>query len=329
MKHFPRSRVCPWPGAVLAPTTRVLVVLAHPDDEIACGGLAQRLPPTARFLWVTDGDALAEGAGLRRPEYAAARHLESEAAMGAIGVSVDRLRFLGNSEVGIFEALARCAAKPNARHDVFEHARSLARQITAEVLAFRPEVVFTVAWQGAHPVHDLVHLLVRHALRPPEHGGCGEGLRMQSLAAAGVASGRSNIRLPDTLLFEMPLFDPWGVLPLRFPPWHQGPVHEVRLTSDEAAAKRRMTRCWPSQDVVLKPLEAIVTVAGGIAALAGHPFDLDSLLAVERFAPVPRDRDYVKSPHGFEFLDHPLERWQGARISHSASIAPIAQALMA
>ena len=301
MKHFPRSRVCPWPGAVLAPTTRVLVVLAHPDDEIACGGLAQRLPPTARFLWVTDGDALAEGAGLRRPEYAAARHLESEAAMGAIGVSVDRLRFLGNSEVGIFEALARCAAKPNARHDVFEHARSLARQITAEVLAFRPEVVFTVAWQGAHPVHDLVHLLVRSALAP----------------------------LPETLLFEMPLFDPWGVLPLRFPPWHQGPVHEVRLTSDEAAAKRRMTRCWPSQDVVLKPLEAIVTVAGGIAALAGHPFDLDSLLAVERFAPVPRDRDYVKSPHGFEFLDHPLERWQGARISHSASIAPIAQALMA
>lgn len=299
MMRFPKSRVSPWPGQVLSPTTRTLVVLAHPDDEIACGGLAQRLPLTARFLWVTDGDGLAEAAGMRRPEYASARRLESEAAMATLGITPDRLRFLGNSEVEIFETLARCAAKPNARHDVFEHARSLGRQITAEVLAFRPEVVFTVGWQGAHPIHDLVHLLVRASLE----------------------------RLPDTQLFEMPLFDPWGVVPLRFPPWHDGPVHEVRLTPDEAAAKRRITRCWPSQDVVLKPIETVVAVAGRIAGLAGHRFDLDSLLAIERFAPVPRDRNYVKSPHGMEFLDYPLDRWQGARISHSASIAPIAQAL--
>lgn len=301
MRGFPMSRVSPWPGPVMSPATRALVVLAHPDDEIACGGLAQRLPPTARFLWVTDGDGLAEGAGVRRPEYAAARRLESEAGMAAIGVGPDRLRFLGNSEVEIFEAFARCATKPSARHEVFAQARSLARQVAAETLAFRPDIVLTVGWQGAHPVHDLVHLLARRAL---------DGL-------------------PDTLLFEMPLFDPWGVVPLRFPPWHEGPVHEVRLTPSEAAAKRRMTRCWPSQDVVLKPLEALVAVAGRLSALAGRPFDIDALLSVERFAPVPRDRDYVRSPHPLGAMDHPLERFQGVRITHAGSVAPIAVALSA
>ena len=293
------SRLAPWPTGVLDPSTRALVVLAHPDDEMAGGGLAQRLPPTSRFVWITDGDGLAEGAGMRRAEYGAARRLESEAAMAAIGVGPERLRFLGNSEVEIYDAFARCAANPSARHEVFEQARVLARQVAAEVLAFRPDAVFTLAWQGAQPVHDLLHVLVRRALD----------------------------RMPGARLFEMPLFDPWSLVPLRFAPWHPGPIHELRLTPEEAAAKRRMTRCWTSQDAVLRPLTAAITGAGRLAGLAGRRFDLATLLAVEHFAPVPRDRDYVRSPHRLELLDHPLDRYQGRRITHSGSIAPIVQAL--
>jgi LmbE family N-acetylglucosaminyl deacetylase len=290
-----------WPDIVLSPAARPLIVLAHPDDEIACGGLAQRLPASTRFMWVTDGDGLAEGAEMRRSEYASARRLESEAAMATLGVSPDRLRFLGNSEVAIFDALARCASRPDARHDVFEHARTMARQVAAEVLSMRPDVVFTVAWQGAHPVHDLVHLLVRRAIED----------------------------LPRTLLFEMPLFDPWAIIPLRFPRWHTGTVHEVRLTPAETDAKRRMAACWPSQDVVLEPLRTVIAVAGGLLGIAGRGFNLDTLLAVEHFAPVPRDRDYLRSPHGLGLLDNPLERYKGVRISHASSLAPIVQALSA
>lgn len=294
-------RIQPWPQKALDPQSRVLVVMAHPDDEMSCGGLAQRLPPSARFVWATDGDGLAEMAGVRRPEFAEARRLESEAAMAAVGVARDRLRFLGNSEVSIYEGFHHCQKQPGARHEVFQQVRTLARQMAAEVLALRPDVVVTMGWQGAHPVHDLVHLLVRRALD----------------------------RLPDALMFEVPIFDPLSVVPLRFPRWYKGPVHEVRLTDAEREAKMRMMRCWPSQDMVLKQVERLVAFAGGAARLWGRGFTMDDLLAVEHFAPVPRDRDYVKSPHGMDLLDYTMDRLDGTRLSHAATLAPIAHALAA
>jgi LmbE family N-acetylglucosaminyl deacetylase len=296
------ARVIPWPDGLFDPAARVMVVMAHPDDEMSCGGLAQRLPPTALFAWATDGDGLAAMAGVRRPEFAEARRLESEAAMAAVGVPRERLRFLANSEVSIYESFDRCQKQPGSRHVVFDHVRTLARQMAAEVLSFRPDAVVTMGWQGANPVHDLVHVLVRRALD----------------------------RLPGTRMFEVPIFDPLSLVPLRFPSWYKGAVHEVRLSDAERAAKARMMACWPSQDMVLKQVKTIVRVTGNVSRLWGRGYTMDDLLAVEHFAPVPRDRDYTKSPHGMDRLDYLMDSHiDGSRLSFEGTVAPIARALAA
>jgi len=279
----------------------VLVVMAHPDDEMSCGGLAQRLPRTAQFLWVTDGDGLAGALGVRPAELAMARRLETEAAMAAIGVGPDRIRFLGQSEVGLYQALRQCQAAPGQRHEVFGRMRAAGRLVAAEVMAFRPDVVVTMGWQGAQPVHDLVHLWVRRALD----------------------------RLPEVLLFEVPILDLAWPVPLRFPPWHRDPVHEVRLTAAEWEAKRRMLACWLSQDAVLAPVRGLVAGLDCLARGVGGRVSMDRLLQVEHLGSVPRGRDYFRSPHRIEALDYLLDALDGTRISFSATLGPIAHALAA
>lgn len=293
--------VLPWPSRVMDPGARVLVVMAHPDDEMSCGGLAQRLPSTARFLWVTDGDGLAESLQVRPAELAAARRLETEAAMAAVGVSGDRLRFLGQGEIGLYQALRQCQQDPRKRHEVFGRMRDVGRLVAAEVMAFRPDVVVTMGWQGAQPIHDLVHLWVRRALD----------------------------RLPEALLFEVPILDLAWPVPLRFPPWHRDPVHEVRLTAREWEAKARMMACWISQDSVLAPVRSIVRGLDCLVRVGGRRVSMEDLLQAEHFAAVPRDRDYTRSPHGTDLLDYLLDAVDGPRILFRQTLAPIAHALAA
>ncbi len=293
--------ISPWPGRMMDPAARVLVVMAHPDDEMSCGGLAQRLPGTARFLWVTDGDGLAESLGVRPAELAVARRLETEAAMEAVGVPADRLRFLGQGEIGLYQALRQCQQEPRKRHEVFGRMRAAGRLVAAEVMAFRPDVVVTMGWQGAQPIHDLVHLWVRRALD----------------------------RMSDVLLFEVPILDLAWPVPLRFPPWHRDPEHEVRLTATEWEAKARMMACWISQDAVLAPVRTIVRGLDCLARVAGRRVSMDALLQAERFGAVPRDRDYTRSPHGTDLLDYLLDAADGTRILFSQTLGPIAHALAA
>jgi len=296
-----RRIVSPWPGRVMDPGARVLVVMAHPDDEMSLGGLAQRLPPTARFLWVTDGDGVAEALGVRPAELAAARRLETEVAMAAVGVAGDRLRFLGQGEIGLYQALRQCQAEPGKRHEVFGRMRAVGRLVAAEVMAFRPDVVFTMGWQGAQPIHDLVHLWVRRALD----------------------------RLPETLLFEVPILDLAWPIPLRFPPWYGDPLHEVRLTAAEWEAKARMTACWLSQDQVLAPVRTIVGGLDCLARLAGRRVSMEALLQTEQFGAVPRNRDYTRSPHASGVLDYLLDAVDGTRLAFGGTLGPIAHALAA
>lgn len=287
------------PEVLFAPTTRVMFLFAHQDDEAAYGGLIQRAPPGSHFLWVTNGDGLADLAGMERREYATARRLETEAAMRMLGVDTHRLRFLGHSEVEIYRALVRIAKEPGKRHETLSWFRAILAQVTAEVRAFRPDVVFTLAWQGGHPEHDLTHLFARLALRDR----------------------------PDARLYELPEYElAWTVL-LRFPPWKTGEVHEIRLTPAESARKRAALNLYPTQERLLRQFERLLRVRAWVETVASLGREPLGVLECETFAPVPAERDYTRCPHRADALEYIGDDCEGTRISFRRMIVPIVQAL--
>lgn len=289
----------PFPGNLFASSTRAMFILAHQDDELAYAGLIQRLSPNTRFVWVTNGDGLADRADMKPQTYASARHLETLIGMKTLGIKSDRLRFLGASEGVIYRNLVKVATNPKSRHEVFHFFTSLATQVTAEILSFRPDVVFTHSWQGGNPEHDLTHVMARIALE----------------------------KLPQTVLYEVPNYELANTIFLRFPPWHQDTVHSIRLTPSELTAKNRMARCYPTQDWIIDKMHIAMTVLGGLGHIVGRGFDADRFASVEYFSTVPRNRDYLKSPHGFDFLDYIGDDCDGHAMSYTSMVVPVIQAL--
>jgi LmbE family N-acetylglucosaminyl deacetylase len=133
------------------PNPRVLVVVAHPDDEtVGAGALLARLPD-AWILHATDGAPrdprfMARGFSGTREEYARARRRELETAMALAGIGPDRLLSLG---IGDQEA-------------VFELPR-LVEGIAETLQKIQPGRILTLAYEGGHPDHDAVALAVRRA----------------------------------------------------------------------------------------------------------------------------------------------------------------------
>ena len=287
------------PAQVFSPKTRLLFVFAHQDDELPCAGLMHRAPPGSRFLWVSNGDGLAEAAGMSQAEYGRLRRDETIRAMAIEGVGEDRLRFLGHSEVAIYKALVRLAREPRSAHEVLQMFRDMAAHVGAEIRAYRPDVVFTLAWQGGHPVHDLVHCMVRAAL-PAE-----------------------------VALYEVPEYELAYTILLRFPPWRKAPVHKIRLTTEEMEIKRQMFEVYRTQSEGLKRFRSLVSACQAVAALGGKPFGFEEYVATEEFGPVPADRDYSRSPHIVDFLDYIGDDCDGMPIRFSRMVAPVASAILA
>ena len=289
----------PPPEDIFTPSTRVLWILAHQDDELPYAGLVQRMPASARFLWITNGDGLAREAGVERNAYSAARIQETQVAMHVAGVSPDRLRCLGNSEHEIYRHLALLGTD-RGTHEAMDLMRSIANQVRAEVLGFRPDVVFTLAFQGGNPEHDLAHLTARAALR----------------------------ELPGARLFELPEYELANTVPLRFPPWRRGEGHEIRLRPEELAVKAAMSGCYPTQARIIRQFKRLMAVAGVVNPLRGRALGWDGFAGFEQFAPVPTDRDYTRAPHGFDALEYVGDDFEGEPIRFSTMIAPLARAIL-
>ncbi len=297
------GRYQPLPSDLFGDGRRHLFVFAHQDDDLPYGGLLQRARDNAQVVWVTNGDGLAPSANMAPHEYAKMRNGEALAAMRMLGYEPGQLHFLGHSELFFYPLFIELK---EARDDdsIPGHVRDKALGAAVAIThALRPlvaaaDVVWTLAWQGGHPEHDLTHFLTVEAVKAVES-----------------QSGR---RIP---IYELPAYELTVAVPLRFAPWHRGVRHRICLTPDELGRKEAAFTAYRSQAELTALFKRLITLYGVLSTLRLKPFTFRGFARNEDFAPVPRNRDYTRSPHRHELLDYMFEDYQGNLVSFTRSIA--------
>lgn len=194
--------------------TRVLLVVAHPDDEVI--GAGTRLPRLreVRVVFVTDGapadlrDARKLGFGTREA-YAEARAGEALDALAMAGVGPSRVARLGLVDQEASFAIA-----------------DLARSLAAAVRDAAAEVVLVHPFEGGHPDHDAAALATRLACKVLRDGG-GEAPEVMEFAGYH-RGGWRGIRIQEFL--------PSG-----------SEVVTARLDAAERDLKRRLLACHATQ----------------------------------------------------------------------------------
>jgi LmbE family N-acetylglucosaminyl deacetylase len=200
--------------------TRLLLVAAHPDDEVIGAGARLRHLRQTHILYVTDG-APRDGQDQRRlgfatrEAYAEARVREADAGLALLGIGPERVHRLGLVD-----------------QEAVHHLSELTRAVVGLIRELRPVVVLTHAYEGGHPDHDAAAFAV--------HLGC----RLLRDAA-----------LPTSSILELAGYhDPDGsgrMAVLEFLPGSATRVVTAELDAAEQAFKRRLVACHASQAELL------------------------------------------------------------------------------
>jgi len=217
----------------------VLLVAAHPDDEII--GAGAQLPhwPSISIIYITDGSPRnlkdARNAGFStRADYAQARRQELEAALNLVA---------SHREPGSKELPSPNASTVAAQHRirVFElgfvdqeavfHLDEMCLKLAAHFRSFKPQVVVTHPYEGGHPDHDSAAFAVHRAcfvLRA-------EGRRAPEIIEMTSYHGREGYLVTG-----------------EFIPDSSRTVFKHSLTPNESRLKQRLFECFRTQSAVLQ-----------------------------------------------------------------------------
>lgn len=202
------------------PAPRVLVVAAHPDDEVIGAGARLACLRSVWCLHLTDG-APRDGRDARVAgyadigSYARARRRELLRALRLAGIGVGRAWALGLADQGASYDLVRAT-----------------RGVLGMLREVRPEVVLTHPYEGGHPDHDAASFAV-HAACALARGGEGGGPEIIEFTSYHAGAGR--------------------VVTGRF--LGAGEARVVELSATERALKRRLLDCFVTQRRVLNQFE--------------------------------------------------------------------------
>jgi LmbE family N-acetylglucosaminyl deacetylase len=211
---FLRFAPCHFNRSFLA--RRVIVVVAHPNDEtIACGALLSRTSAVPVVL-VTAGapleaaDAMKLGA-FNAQTHAETRRAEMRQALQIAGIRDDRLIALGFRD-----------------REVAQEVVPLAHKLAEIFLLHNSSTVLTHAYEGGHPDHDATALAVH--------------------LAGELLAGKNH---PVTV-FEMPFYrlGEDGPLHQSFTAG-DGDGIEIALNPEEQALKERMIQCFATRKSIL------------------------------------------------------------------------------
>ena len=200
------------------PLPRLLMVFAHPDDEVlAMGGRLERMAES-HLSTLTDGAPL-DGRDARDHgfsdvgAYREARARELFAALAHAGLAED---FEIDCPVGVSDQTAGY------------HLRALAEAVAEQIEALGPEAVLTHPYEGGHPDHDACAFAVHSAVRMISERGGGA---LPVLEAPFYHAGEDGSMRT-------------GAFPHGF---DAGASVSVRLSAGEAANKRARLACFSSQ----------------------------------------------------------------------------------
>ena len=128
---------------------RVLIVVAHPDDEVIGAGAMLKHLRHVTIVHTTDGsprdpaDALRAGFG-NREEYAQGRRAELFCAMSLANIDPNQCFCLGFID-----------------QETMLHFEELCRRLEEQVSIVNPDVILTQPYEGGHPDHDATAFAVR------------------------------------------------------------------------------------------------------------------------------------------------------------------------
>jgi len=296
-------KIVPAPPGLFAPGRKHLFVFAHQDDDLPYSGVVQRALPDCEAVWFTNGDGLAPVANIDPDEYAEIREYESIAALSILGCSRDRLTFLRHSEISNYKLFADLARAGSRAEVAKEHRRHVLEIVTSMEECLTPkvetaDVVWTLAWQGGHPEHDLTHFMTAKVVRE--------------------VSRRQGRTIP---FLELPAYELTILVPLRFPPWKRGVAHRITLTDEELRLKEAAFKAYKSQEMITFAFKRLLRIYGALSVLRGKPFGFKGFAGIEEFGPVSETLDYTISPHRLELLDYMFEDYEGERIPFYGSVA--------
>ena len=185
----------PWPVLTLLPQDRILILAPHPDDEVlGCGGIIQRavassLPVRIVFLTYGDNNEWSFWVYRKRPvvmpgsmrQMGMVRHNEAIAAARSLGLSPDRLTFLGYPDFGclniwyahwegspaFLSMLTRVRAVPYAsawRPGAPYKGEDILQDLETILREFKPTKIFVSHPADHNPDHLALYLFTRVAL---------------------------------------------------------------------------------------------------------------------------------------------------------------------
>jgi len=130
---------------------RVLILAAHPDDEIIGASVVLARFPASLVVYLTDGAPRDKQLwpptmqGLRE-DYENIRRREATNALSHAGISAKAIFWLGGVD-----------------QEVIFEARGLTAKLTESLRRHRPDLLITHPYEGGHPDHDSAALIARLA----------------------------------------------------------------------------------------------------------------------------------------------------------------------